>query len=342
MKKLSPWPVAIAVSLIGIFGSSQPSRADMTLTPTGTGLGFTLNTFATMNPGNSGCCGGPFGLAVSSDGHVFVSDGNLNTIYVLPDVNGQSPGTATATSSQSTGTTGAAAVGTTFWGGLNGSFTTFNTSLTTITPQTVGNGSGGSYSPYLGMAATPDGHIVATSFGGLIEITPGDPVARLINGGVFADGVSISPDGTKIIAEVGGSIQVFNRTTGALLQTFFPNNSPDGTGVISGSALNGDIVVAGNDGTIVLIDPSKSDGDPLQLRTIATGGTRLDYTAPDITNGTLLIDAADLIYRLGCNDCTIGTAAVPEPSTWAMMILGFLGLGYMGFRQSRHRMLAGA
>jgi hypothetical protein len=28
------------------------------------------------------------------------------------------------------------------------------------------------------------------------------------------------------------------------------------------------------------------------------------------------------------------TAAVPEPSTWAMMILGFLGLGFMGYRKA--------
>jgi hypothetical protein len=28
----------------------------------------------------------------------------------------------------------------------------------------------------------------------------------------------------------------------------------------------------------------------------------------------------------------IGPAAVPEPSTWAMMLLGFVGLGYAGYR----------
>jgi hypothetical protein len=27
--------------------------------------------------------------------------------------------------------------------------------------------------------------------------------------------------------------------------------------------------------------------------------------------------------------------AVPEPSTWAMMILGFAGIGFMGYRLSR-------
>ena len=31
----------------------------------------------------------------------------------------------------------------------------------------------------------------------------------------------------------------------------------------------------------------------------------------------------------------IVTSGVPEPSTWAMMIIGFAGLGYMGFRHSR-------
>jgi hypothetical protein len=27
------------------------------------------------------------------------------------------------------------------------------------------------------------------------------------------------------------------------------------------------------------------------------------------------------------------TAAVPEPSTWAMMILGFAGVGFMAYRR---------
>jgi hypothetical protein len=27
--------------------------------------------------------------------------------------------------------------------------------------------------------------------------------------------------------------------------------------------------------------------------------------------------------------------AVPEPSTWAMMLIGFAGLGYAGYRRAR-------
>jgi hypothetical protein len=32
--------------------------------------------------------------------------------------------------------------------------------------------------------------------------------------------------------------------------------------------------------------------------------------------------------------------AVPEPSTWAMMILGFAGVGFMAYRRCKHAMLA--
>jgi hypothetical protein len=29
------------------------------------------------------------------------------------------------------------------------------------------------------------------------------------------------------------------------------------------------------------------------------------------------------------------TATAPEPSTWAMMVLGFAGLGFAGYRRTR-------
>jgi hypothetical protein len=35
----------------------------------------------------------------------------------------------------------------------------------------------------------------------------------------------------------------------------------------------------------------------------------------------------------GIIDFTLQTSAVPEPSTWAMMILGFVGVGFMAYRR---------
>ena len=37
---------------------------------------------------------------------------------------------------------------------------------------------------------------------------------------------------------------------------------------------------------------------------------------------------------------TLEISAVPEPSTWAMMLVGFAGLGFLGYRQRQK--LAGA
>ena len=37
---------------------------------------------------------------------------------------------------------------------------------------------------------------------------------------------------------------------------------------------------------------------------------------------------------------TTGVGSVPEPSTWAMMILGFAGVGFMGYRRRKGSMMA--
>jgi hypothetical protein len=34
------------------------------------------------------------------------------------------------------------------------------------------------------------------------------------------------------------------------------------------------------------------------------------------------------------DDLSVTGAAVPEPSTWAMMLLGFAGLGFVGYRRT--------
>ena len=44
----------------------------------------------------------------------------------------------------------------------------------------------------------------------------------------------------------------------------------------------------------------------------------------------------DGLDAIACNNCVaINNTSVPEPSTWAMMLLGFAGLGWAGYRKSR-------
>jgi hypothetical protein len=42
-----------------------------------------------------------------------------------------------------------------------------------------------------------------------------------------------------------------------------------------------------------------------------------------------------LFDGLPCPSC--GSGAVPEPSTWAMMLIGFAGLAFAGYRRARVR-----
>jgi PEP-CTERM motif len=48
---------------------------------------------------------------------------------------------------------------------------------------------------------------------------------------------------------------------------------------------------------------------------------------------TAEITGTDNVKKLGVGG-TVTTSGVPEPSTWAMMALGFIGLGYAAFRRN--------
>jgi hypothetical protein len=328
----------IFCALIGVAGVfASPAHATLALTPTGTTDGFTLTPF--VSGYNFGGNYGPLSQGILPDGNVITGSVGDGKIYIFPNANGQTLGSAISATSYTfqTGnpnwafaTAGGNVYGAQLFGGAYESFSNTG-SFTAITGQVQ------NYADYLGMWGDPaNGHIIAASYSGLIDINPVNGNVRVINANLFPDGVSVSLDGTTAYVEVGGNIDAVSLATGDILATYSGNgHSPDGTGVIDGGLFNGFIVVNNNDGTVGLIDPSVGTES-----IIASGGSRGDFTSPNTATGDLFLSQYELVDTLGCGPgCSIGsvTPGVPEASTWAMILLGFAGLGYAGHRRARKR-----
>ena len=61
-------------------------------------------------------------------------------------------------------------------------------------------------------------------------------------------------------------------------------------------------------------------GDVLTLNSTLAGALSSIYGIPDLTGATI-------------GTATVSISSVPEPSAWAMMLLGFGGLGFAGYRR---------
>jgi hypothetical protein len=74
-----------------------------------------------------------------------------------------------------------------------------------------------------------------------------------------------------------------------------------------------------------------------QFNSVAAGFSAPTFTYDPGTNTTTVF-TDNLVYTGGSvalNFTLFGGSAVPETSTWAMMLLGFAGLGFAGYRTSR-------
>jgi len=329
-----------AVLAIATVVTGSAAHAALTLTQDGINLGFTASTVVSGLP--QVITEGPFGLALTGNGNILVSDLASATRYVFHDVDNQTLANALLTTPSLSGAAGyASGIGAAF-GSDNRQFVRFNDNGTVaapLVPSVLSN---------LGMAAnTATGHLIATSSVGLIDIDPVAntfrvilPVAQLQ---IDADGVSLSPDGS--VAYIGffssGRVKGYRVSDGAqVFDSGLIGHFPDGTGVIvSNNVLNGRIIVNGEDGNVLLLNPA---GPPGNFVIIATNpGQRGDYVAPDRNNGSLLLDYSTEVSRLSCGpNCAIGTSptpgpSVPEPVSSAALVAVGLGLLPLFRRSSR-------
>jgi len=311
---------AVVIGLF-LFGGLAPAVMGQlpTLTADGIADGFTLSTFATTNPGNTGCCSGPFGVAVASTGNIIVNTG-AGTRYVFADIDGQTVGSALfSTPSSSFVQAYATAGGQAYGGDGHGHFVQFNPNGTInhiLTGVTAG--------PDLGMWGNPvTGHIEASSSAGLIYPNPlanaGLGSFRVINAFGDGDGVSVSPDG-KIAYSEQGSINGYDIATGALVFSAGGFPSPDGTGVISSTNdLNGDIIVNNNNGEVDLLNPITK-----AITVIATGGSRAIMLHRILTTVHCFSISPTWVERLSCGEgCSIGgpppPPTTPEPASLILL-----------------------
>lgn len=304
--------------------TSPISYASLTLTAAGVDAGFTLSTF--VSGYNFGSGYGPLAQGIASDGKVITGSSGDRKIYVFNDTDGQTLGSAVANKPYACQTSNCnwvmANAGGKIYGAqlLGGTFSIF-ASDGTFSEMTSLSALG--LRGYAGMWGNPvNGHIIASSNVGLVDIDPINGSYRTIAANLFPDGVTLSSDGETAYVENRGNIQSYSVATGTLLHTFITGHSPDGTGVISGGSLDGMVVVNNNDGTVGLLDPSKANGDPLQFTIIASGGTRGDFVSADINNGTLFLSQNERVDRLTCGaGCSF---SAPLPQTYFLMTAGLL------------------
>ena len=166
-----------------------------------------------------------------------------------------------------------------------------------------------------------------------------DPAAVSLSGGVLAGTGTVIGNITNdvgndsthpgTLSEIGNYIQNVDGTLSESIASALVNGMFDITG---NASLSGTLHIN------LLGGFTPFQGELFTLMTL-TGGIETG-----VFSGITGSDANDWIVLYGGNkvELKFGTSAVPEPSTWAMLLIGFAGLGFMAYRRKSKPDLLGA
>jgi hypothetical protein len=178
---------------------------------------------------------------------------------------------------------------------------------------------------------------------GVMALSASAPArASIIDFTITGDGVTatgtLDIEGGQAVSGSGSLSAPYGADTLSLLTFSSPGVNSAGSGTFSyrfggGTDLIGDTAfpIDGN-GLIFAVNTPNDPGLDLGLNIWSTGGET--YAA--FVAGNALPGTTDIVYQQINDVSATFTAAVPEPSTWAMMILGFCGLGFMAYRRKQN------
>jgi hypothetical protein len=194
----------------------------------------------------------------------------------------------------------------------------------------------------LGSSLGPDGLPVVTSPAGINDVGPGDQItwwSPTLNS-------NVQSTGTGTITLPYSSNMYAPDSTGNNDGTFFETAFFQGNFTLSASEAV-EFLLGSDDDSFIYVD-----GQLIGQNPGVHGVTNVDFTSPVLSAGAHSIEVfyadreqtgAFLSLSLETSGVVITpppTTAVPEASTWAMLLVGFAGLGLAGYRQSRKASVA--